>query len=187
MWLHPRPEVWQPGSHPSAPEVRVDFFSTLESLAEIGVAITGFAGLVAVVGRRSDEPWSDDDRANLRGLLLWSLGTVFLAYVPIVLSSFGEVVPRPWQVSNAIFACFHTYVFYQTFRGMKGASRPMNRFEKMLVAIGSGVLTGEILAAAGALGPLAPSMYLVAVLWFFFLAVTRFAALVADHFESPAS
>ena len=165
----------------------MDSFGALESLAEVGIAITGFAGLVAVIGHRSNEPWTDEDRANLRSLLLWSVGTVFLAYVPIVLSSSGGAIREPWRASNAIFAVFHAYVFYETFKSVASSScRPMNFFEKSLAAIGIGVLGGEILAAAGFLGSLVVSMYLVAVIWFLFLAVTRFAALVSDQFRSPA-
>ena len=169
--------------------VRVDFSGTLESLAEVGIAITGFAGLVAVIGHRSSQPWTSEDRGNLRALLLWSLGAVFLAYVPIVLSSLGDALRDPWRVSNGVFAAFHAYVFYETFRVTREPNRPraMNRFEKSLVVTGIAILAGEILAAAGALGSRAASMYLFAVLWFLFLAVTRFAALVAEQFNSPAA
>ena len=163
----------------------MDPFSVLESLGEIGIAITGFAGLVAVVGRRSADGWTDEDRANLRSLLLWSLGAVFLAFVPLVLASFGGALADPWRLANAIFAAFHAWVFFEVIRGIRARGVPVTPFARGLFAVGFGVLGCEVLAAAGPFAAVAASIYLVAVLWFLFLAVTRFVAIVGDELSVP--
>jgi len=162
-----------------------DPLSVLESLAEIGIAITGFAGLVAAIGRRRDEPLSPLERGNLRALLLWSLGATFLAYVPIVLAI--HVSDEPWRVSLAVFAAFHAFVYYEVFRGRRDARRrpegdvALDAFSKFLIVFGFVVLGLEVAAAAGAFASNAATIYVVAVLWFLFLAVTRFATLVAGQ------
>ena len=163
----------------------VDPFSALQSLAEIGIAITGFAGLVAAIGHRRDEPLSLLERSNLRALLLWSLGATFLAYVPVVLAI--HTSDEPWRASLAVFAAFHSFVYYEVFRGRRDARRrregdvALTTFSRFLIVFGFVVLGFEVAAAAGAFASSAATVYVVAVLWFLFLAVTRFATLVAGH------
>ena len=167
----------------------MEILGTLQSLAEVGVAITGFAGIVAVVAYSSSGSWGDADRGNFRTLVLWSLGAAFLAYVPVVFASLGSRVPAPWRLSNAIFAVFHGYMFFHSFKIIRqrpdGVRVPPSA--TFLGAVGLLVISAEIAAAAGPLASIAPSVYLTAVLWFLFLAATRFFALVNQHFGSPAA
>lgn len=167
----------------------MEILDTLQNLAEVGVAITGFAGVVAVVAYSSSGSWSDADRINFRSLVLWSLGAAFLAYLPVIFASLGSRVPAPWRLSNALFALFHGYVFFETFEQIRerpdGVCVPPSAI--FLGIVGLLVLSAEVAAAAGPLASIAPSVYLTAVLWFLLLAATRFFALVTQHFRSPAA
>jgi hypothetical protein len=92
-------------------ECPLQLLGTFETISELAIALTGFTGVVVVLGTRSVEDWSDAERFGFKSLLYWSLGTVFLALVPSGLSSLGEAVPAPWRVAHALFAIFHGGVF----------------------------------------------------------------------------
>ena len=63
----------------------MDAFHTL---AEVAVAIAGFSSL-AIVFRGEKSGWQSQDYVSLAYALCWSIGSVFLALLPIVLGEFG--------------------------------------------------------------------------------------------------
>jgi hypothetical protein len=63
----------------------VDIFHTL---AEISVAITGFSSLI-IIFRGSSTDWSRQDYLSFGYVLAWSIGSIFLSLLPIVLVEFG--------------------------------------------------------------------------------------------------
>ncbi len=63
----------------------MDVFHTL---AEISVAITGFSSLI-IVFRGSSTDWSRQDYLGFGYVLSWSIGSVFLSLLPVVLVEFG--------------------------------------------------------------------------------------------------
>ncbi len=63
----------------------MDAFHTL---AEVAVAIAGFSSL-AIVFRGQRSGWQGQDYVSLAFALCWSIGSVFLALLPIVLGEFG--------------------------------------------------------------------------------------------------
>lgn len=63
----------------------MDVFHTL---AEIAVAITGFSSLI-IIFRGSSTEWSREDYLGFGYVLSWSIGTIFLSLLPIVLVEFG--------------------------------------------------------------------------------------------------
>jgi hypothetical protein len=160
----------------------VDPFDTLQTLSQIGIAVTGFAGVVAALDTRRREEWSDLDRGNLYTLLVWSVAVVFLAQLPGVLHGLGGFVPQPWRASHAVFATYHSWVYYGAFRTGHAVPNSWWRDRPSLILAGIGflVLALEIASALGLAGDLVSSFYIIAVLWFLFLAVTRFVVLVAD-------
>jgi len=165
----------------------VDVPGALQNLAEVGVAITGFSGIVAVVGYSSAGSWTTADREGFRSLVVWSLGAAFLAYVPVVLLSLGPHVSMPWRLSNGVSAAFHGYIILRTLRGVRAHPEILTRYTLFLFVIGFAVLAAEIAAAVGPLASVAPSVYLTAVIWFLFLAVTCFLHLVDRSFGSSVT
>jgi hypothetical protein len=63
----------------------MDIFHTL---AEISVAITGFSSLI-IIFRGSSTDWSRLDYLSFGYVLAWSIGSIFLSLLPIVLVEFG--------------------------------------------------------------------------------------------------
>ncbi len=72
----------------------------LTALAEVAIAIAGFSGIVVVLDR-SDQPWSELDRARFTMLLNISLSCVFWSFFPILLHV-AELPPASiWFWSSA--------------------------------------------------------------------------------------
>lgn len=63
----------------------MDVFHTL---AEIAVAITGFSSLI-IIFRGSASDWGRQDYVSFAFALSWSIGSIFLSLLPVVLVEFG--------------------------------------------------------------------------------------------------
>ena len=74
---------------------------TLTVLAEIAIAIAGFSGIVAGVGRRAGSEWTVADRLRLSMLLQISLTVAFFSLFPLVLASADIDSTYVWQISSA--------------------------------------------------------------------------------------
>jgi len=72
----------------------LDVFHTL---AEVAVAITGFSSLI-IVFRGNSPDWSRQDYVSFSFVLSWSVGSIFLSLLPIVLSEFQIQIDRSAQI-----------------------------------------------------------------------------------------
>jgi len=72
----------------------LDVFHTL---AEISVAITGFSSLI-IIFRGSSTDWSGQDYVGFGYVLSWSIGSLFLSLLPIVLVEFGMKLSAAAQI-----------------------------------------------------------------------------------------
>lgn len=81
----------------------MDVFHTL---AEIAVAVTGFASLVIIFRGGFSSDWEPQAQLSLVFALAWSVGGLFLALLPIVLAEFGfalETVARIGLVALVVY------------------------------------------------------------------------------------
>ena len=72
-------------------------------MAEIAIAIAGFSGVAAVLGRRAEGQWASLDVLRLRVLLRSSFGIVIFCFLPIVLSSASVTAERVWALSSGAY------------------------------------------------------------------------------------
>ena len=72
----------------------LDVFHTL---AEVAVAITGFSSLI-VIFRGSSPDWSRQDYVSFSFVLSWSVGSIFLSLLPIVLTEFQIPIDQASQI-----------------------------------------------------------------------------------------
>jgi len=80
----------------------VEESETLRTLAEVAVALTGFTGIVAVLGRRAGGEWAPLEMLRLRMLLETSLGVLFLSLLPLVMQTLRPSEQSLWRVSNGL-------------------------------------------------------------------------------------
>lgn len=148
---------------------------TLHTIAEVGIAITGFAGIVAAVDRRSGGAKSTvhDPLSNLLGT---SLGVVFFAFVPEWVAAAGAASDAVWQISNGLHGVFRICYVAVIFHSARRAS-PGERSGLML-SIGAGLGGLQLIAAMGALPAYHYFLYLTALLWGLSVALRNFSRLL---------
>lgn len=80
-----------------------DYFQTI---AEIGIALAGFSGLLVTL-RRREGPMDDTRKFRLRILLAMAFGALFLSLVPDMLMSLdlGEILA--WRLSASVMLVFN--------------------------------------------------------------------------------
>ena len=74
--------------------------SLLITYVQIGVAISGFSGIVVSLGNRDRGEWSYRERQLLYVLLWMSGGCTLLSALPLILASTGLAEPTVWSVSS---------------------------------------------------------------------------------------
>lgn len=84
----------------------LDVFHTL---AEISVAITGFSSLI-IIFRGSSIDWSRQDYISFSFILSWSVGSIFLSLLPIVLVEFEMTVSAAAQIGLFSLIAYMTVV-----------------------------------------------------------------------------
>ena len=75
--------------------------SLLITYVQIGVAISGFSGIVVSLGNRGRGEWSHRDRQLLYALLGMSGGCTLLSALPLVLATTGLAERTVWSASSA--------------------------------------------------------------------------------------
>jgi O-antigen/teichoic acid export membrane protein len=101
---------------------------TLLSLAEICAAFAGFAALVSVLGRRSDQlAEAVHDLLRLRLVISSSVAGVAAALIPVGLAGYGIEPEVAWRLAAVGFLIFDNGIimsFVRAYRPVQGAFRP---------------------------------------------------------------
>lgn len=101
---------------------------TLLSLAEIAAAFAGFAALVSVIRRGTDQPaHAAHDLLRLRLLIGGSVAGVAAALVPVGLVGYGLDPSLSWRLSAILFLIFDNGIlasFSAAYRPVRGTFPP---------------------------------------------------------------
>jgi hypothetical protein len=163
----------------------VEQAETLRTIAEVATAFAGFSGVLVVLGRRTEREWAYAETMSITLLLLYSLGAVLFAFVPLLVEAAGLPV---WRVSAGLFAAFHLTVLIGSLRSYLLAGAPL--IPRWIIApaatVALGFLTFNLLIAAGFFQSLAFFGYLVALVWFLAWAALMFAALLFESRRGTA-
>ncbi len=89
-----------------------DPFDALFTVTEVGIALAGFSGVVAILGRRSSGEWSAPDWLRFAMLLALSFGAVLFSLFPTLALALGASEPAAWALSSFMLAAFFvtTYI-----------------------------------------------------------------------------
>jgi len=106
----------------------LDNTDTLLSLAEIAAAFAGFAALVSVIRRRSDQPTDEiHDLLRLRLVISSAVAGIVAALVPVGLAGYGLENAVVWRVAAALFLVFDNGIiasFISSYRPVRGSFPP---------------------------------------------------------------
>ncbi len=163
---------------------------SLETMAEIAIALTGFTGVVSVFGPRPSGGWVGPERLFLQALLNWSLIAVVLGMLPGVVSSNFEDPEKLWLSVSVVFAVVHfvSLAWFLVAVTRLGLST-FRRFEQIITIFGIpvGVLLVACQAAAVA-GPLRSHLALVyhlGILWYLLISALAFSFMLFPRGGAP--
>lgn len=114
----------------------------LSTLAEAGVALAGFSGIVVALGERARGQWSSRERQLLTTLLGTSGLTALLSVVPLALSSARVAESQIWLICSATMMAFQVQRSAARFRRLMTDMefRTQERTLLAFVFVGEGAL-----------------------------------------------
>ena len=165
------------GGDKTAEQLEIGIF---ETIAQLGIALAGFTGVVAAFGRRADGHWSAAEQLQLVSLLQWSLIAAFCALSPGALVFLDIPEETRWQFATAVFAVVHAlslaWFVLRHFTIGLASFRPLDRRTAYCgVPASVIVLMAQLGVAFGPLLPWAQFVYVVALMWVLFVAALSFA------------
>ena len=155
----------------------------LATFAEIGVAIAGFSGIVAAIGRDAYETWSPA-RRRLMSLLLETSGlTVAFSILPLILGELQLSETTLWRASSALFAAAHAYHVTLINRRGTSADVPVSKLRSKILLVVVPVLAAQVISVfAGGLVAL-KFVYMLALGWHVVGGALSFSILLTGQFE----
>ena len=141
---------------------------TLLSMAEIAAAFAGFAALVSVIRRASDQPADAvHDLLRLRLVISSGVAGVAAALIPVGLAGYGLDTGVIWRLAALIFLIFDNGIivsFIGSYRPVRGTFPP----DRLAVAIVSSLEAVEqaslIVVVLGITFGNAPALYVTALI-----------------------
>jgi hypothetical protein len=160
----------------------VEDAETLRTMAEVGIALAGFTGIVSVLGRRARGDWTPVELARMRLLLEASLGVVFFAFIPVLLKRAVASPDIVWRTCNVFLAVFQMSVVLHFFRRalLKGPSTLLPAERRVIYPLGAAglaVTVAQLFAGAGLVAE-ASVTYLLGLIWLLLIASLTFVYLL---------
>jgi hypothetical protein len=161
---------------------------TLETIAEVAIALAGFSGIVAVMGQRSSGEWSPAELTRLRLLLEVSLLVVFLSFLPALMLR-GTSPIAAWRISSGVCGLAHLlplalyFVRWRRLGWQKPVHEPttplfFNAYSLFLATGGLVISLLQLMIAVG-LTPGEPSLiYEISLLWLLGVGAVQFIYLL---------
>ena len=146
--------------------------------AQIAAALTGFIGVVYVVGERSHGRLNTHESSAVFHFMLAGLGTLFLSlFTALLLVCFSAQASVAWQVANAANGLFH-------FTGASRLAREQWRHESGVrqgyatAGLGLAAAAASFAAAAGYLPQYSHFILMLGTLWALGVTVISFNSLL---------
>lgn len=157
----------------------------LTTIAEVGVAVAGFSGVVVVVGRGTEEPLDARQRYYLQALLEVAACAVFFSLLPLVLDrAFDE--DRVWRVSMAIYGFGHfggVAYHYFTLQGRRLTPKLFRLTALAGAALGLAQFASAFLGSIRVIEP----FYLAVLVWHLGIGGAYFGLLLLSSHGSAAA
>ena len=149
---------------------------TLHTIAEVGIAITGFAGIVAAIRGREGVSSRLSVADPLAGLLGASLGTVFFSFVPEWLDAAIASPDTVWRASLGIYGTYRLVYIGLILQARRGGAEMQFPRWTMLAGVSLGVL--HLVAAAGFFSDFQYFLYLSGLFWGLVVSLLNFSRLL---------
>lgn len=159
----------------------------LSTFAEVGVAIAGFSGVVAALGRNSFDSWPLAKRRIMALLLETSGLVVAFSIVPLVLEELQFSERVLWRTSAGLYVAAHLgHAVILARRGTRLVSHlTLVRARWYAAAVPVLLLQGVSVVVGGLV--LLKSVYLLALTWHVLGSAVAFAILLTGRFDQDAA
>jgi len=148
---------------------------SLASIAEIGIGLAGFSGLVAAFVQHSGESWRADQKARIVLLIALSFGLIVCALAPYALSGVSTSPAVVWGAPMVAFSalCMGLLVHWIAVSRKRGFKLQFPLLSIPIISVAAAI---QVLAFVSGLGWILP--YSPAVFVFGFLSILVFGAIV---------
>jgi len=151
---------------------------TLLTIAEIAVALAGFASIVSVIARRADDSSRTADAARLRMMLEVALRNAGFAVLPLPFLQLAPSDPTVWRISSGVYVVVALIYGAIRLRAQRGLNpRWFTISVQSLLAMTTIASLANVLGLGGAN---AFSLYLASLLFGLSVAGLAFLSVVAS-------
>ena len=158
-------------------------------IATLGLTVTGFSGLIAVLGRRNAGQWTDAERFQLGELVATSLVVTFASFIPILVETLQN---EEQALSTALFLVSLCHVILivrgglNNFRGGVSNTKVPNKVAAFLIPGGLVLVVAAFLASFGLIA--GRTFLLVSnLLWMLIVAIVHFVLLLLNSGASDGT
>ena len=151
-------------------------------MSALGLTVTGFSGLISVLGRRVSGKWSDEERFQLEQLIELSLAVTFASFIPILVITAANQ-EYVLSIATVLVAIFHFIIMARGFfkvlaRGASALELPKGVVTFSFVG-GTLLISGALAASFGSFD--GQALLLVSnILWLLMLALMHFVGLLMN-------
>lgn len=156
--------------------------SALSSVIEVAIALVGFSGIVAAVGRRGAGHWSQVDQVRLQILLTAGGAALFFAFLPFTMIDAIDL-SLVWRICSGMCAIWMIGILVYRIRQTSRLGMTEEVGYRLPFIIPHTVVV--IILIANTLWFASPSLYVVAVFWQTTIAFLTFVALLLDSWLEP--
>ena len=157
----------------------------LQTIAEIGIGLAGFSGLIVALRRRKG-PFDEIQRYRMNLLFALAFGAMLISLLPELLDSFGVPADRIWFDSSAALATYtvlllwwwisgavrHARVVPEIFNWYAFTSMSIGHFIMLMLQFG--VMAGFIVERA-------PGAFAAGLVWYLIHAAQQFVRMLYIH------
>ena len=146
------------------------------ALTQIGIALTGFMGIVITLRTGSLSALGAVTRARVQDLLILPLGVMFFALAPSIIAGFLANGEAAWRSAMFLWALYVVFATSQYFvaTGFKQAKR----WEIITLAFAVLIVLAMFATALGFYVEFIEEVYFLSLVWMLFIAVLDFAELL---------
>ena len=151
----------------------------LIAIAEIAVALAGFAGLIVALRNQGVSAWSPNDVIRLRFMLVIACGTFFAALCPFLFVNLVRSASSTWFLSGITLGIGLGALFIWTMIGTRPIRHQLSRPWLLIYKIGT--LLSALIVFLGVFEPFrlsALGAFYIGLLWLLFYSTTLFIRLI---------
>ena len=155
---------------------------SLQTIAEVGIALAGFSGLF-IAFRKTAGPLDDIQKFRMSLLFLLAFGAVFLSFLPDLLTSMAIPDERIWFNASASLFLYSSFRLWWWFSGARRHARTVpeifNWYAFTTMSVGHGiVLVMQIGVMVGVFEHRAPGLFTFGLIWYLIHAAQQFVRML---------